>query len=170
MNSTVPLKLLNQNRIGRKARLRNLQSRCFLGKKRVEADQQFGEFFDGLFACFGQTGPATAFSSLAGGDQWCDGVAVHGVHQIPGMLIGHFHGFCRTGDRTEFSDSLQQDYSTKAEIGLSIFFNPDPSPTVKSFLGGWLLFPPPCRFMVTVYKESVNSVKQIQVRLIAWLE
>jgi hypothetical protein len=108
-----------------------LQSRSLLGKKNVETIEKIGEFFYRQFTSFGQTGPTTALSSLAGGDKWLPGMAVHGINQVPGVLIGHRHRFCRSGDRAEFPDSLKQNHSAEAEIGLAVFFDPDSSPAAK---------------------------------------
>jgi len=91
---------------------------------------KMSKILDGPFPGFGQLCSAAALPALAGCYQWVPGLTVHGINQIPGMLIGHLHGTGGLGNGTMHMDSFQQHNSAKAQKRFTVVFDPDPPPAV----------------------------------------
>jgi len=71
-----------------------------------------------------ELGTATLAATRLALDQGAFRQVVHGIHGVPGMLVGHAHGLSRLGDGAGLADEPQQFDPPPADEGLVIQVQP----------------------------------------------
>ena len=69
------------------------------------------EKFYGLFSLFGYMGPAASLAPGGQLDKRLVSLPVHGIYQVPGMTVCHFHGLGGLCNGAALADPLEQDHA-----------------------------------------------------------